>query len=179
MAQENCDSSEAAQIARLERSLRGLLFVCQERVQERFKHHPLFEKMAKSSKVAIEHLSHPDPTIRLLAFDVLNTYFQDLDIGHLAPQLQRMAVNDSEKEIRKYCCRLLATIAWDAAARQKKDIAHVLAQIVEQTDEDPGVRLTAYKSLCTLSEHYDVRIRSCDDVVFPHDVDWRYVRGWK
>jgi hypothetical protein len=64
------------------------------------------------------------------------------------------------------------------SSQTQHEVGKRLAQTVLDETMANTIRKSAYQALCTLSSDFDIRLRSCDEIVFPQNVDWLYVYEW-
>jgi hypothetical protein len=158
--------------------LSGLLVWGQEHLAKRFSRDSKFKEMIASIDCTIACLANSEPERRLLAIEILNTFFAHHDMSYLLPQFTEIAFHDSDTDVRSNGIAILARIVRQLSSQTQHEVGKRLAQTVLDETMANTIRKSAYQALCTLSSDFDIRLRSCDEIVFPQNVDWLYVYEW-
>jgi hypothetical protein len=171
---------ESAEIKNLVESLDSLLAWSQEWLKKRFAHNPHLREMIESIDFTIQCLAHEQSETRQLALDVFKAFFSSsVDIRNYLVQIENLTFKDPDIEIRQNAVAVFARIASRSPVDAQRAMGGRIAAVILDASGDMNFRKSAYLALCTLSSDYNIRMRSCDQVRFPEDVDWKYVRSWE
>ena len=162
----------------LDHNMDKLYVRAQEHVKKKHSNVAELSEMIESVDFTTKCLEHEDSATRLAALDVLGMFHHDFDATHLFPRFELMAFDDRDQAVRRTATQCIANAARNQGPEITNRIGRRLSTVVLDETADVEYRKSAFIALRSLSSDFDARMKNFDELRFPEDVDWRFVRSW-